>query len=155
MSALAKPLMDLIHVWHEWTCDSKILQKGKARFQETCPVQRQVLLLFHCQYFGKKFSEMFTEWSSTKHVIFVQTPQFHWLAWQLRLNLLKICKTINSSEAIRVLKLKIFKTVHSISRYKNIVCCCCCFFCRCLCTLVAVAVLLQYLDRTFLEIFVE
>ena len=24
------PLMDLIHVWHEWTYDSKMLQKGSA-----------------------------------------------------------------------------------------------------------------------------
>ena len=30
MSVLAKPLMDLIHTWHEWTCDSKMIQKGKA-----------------------------------------------------------------------------------------------------------------------------
>ena len=30
--ALAKLLMDFIHVWHEWAYDSKMLQKGKAQF---------------------------------------------------------------------------------------------------------------------------
>ena len=45
MSALAKPLVDLIHIWHEWTYDSKMLQKKQAGFQASCPVRRQVLSL--------------------------------------------------------------------------------------------------------------
>ena len=40
------------------------------------------LLLFHCRYFYKRFSEIFVEWSSTKHILFVLTSQFHWLSWQ-------------------------------------------------------------------------
>ena len=48
MSDLAEPLMDLIHFWHEWTYDSKMLQKGKARFQASYPVRRQVLSLLLC-----------------------------------------------------------------------------------------------------------
>ena len=43
MSAMVKPFMDLIHVWHEWTYHSKMLQIGKAQFQASCPVKRQVL----------------------------------------------------------------------------------------------------------------
>ena len=31
------------------------------------------LLLSHCRYFDKSFTEMFVEWSSTKHIILVQT----------------------------------------------------------------------------------
>ena len=42
------------------------------------------LLLFHCRYFDKSFSEMFIEWSSTKHTILVLTSQFDWLSWQLK-----------------------------------------------------------------------
>ena len=47
------------------------------------------LFLSHCRYFDKSFSEMFVEWASTKHILFVQTSQFNWLSWQpnKRLNL--------------------------------------------------------------------
>ena len=31
------------------------------------------LLLFHCRYFDKTVLEMFDDWSSTKHILFVQT----------------------------------------------------------------------------------
>ena len=31
------------------------------------------LLLSHCRYFDKSFTEMFLEWSSAKHTIFVVT----------------------------------------------------------------------------------
>ena len=40
------------------------------------------LLLVHCRYFDESFLEMFDEWSSTKHILFVQTSQFDWLLWQ-------------------------------------------------------------------------
>ena len=63
---------------------------------------------------AKKNSKIFIEWSSTKHTLLAQTPP-------KRLNLLKIFKKINSSEAIRTIKLKLFGNVRSISLYKNIV----------------------------------
>ena len=40
------------------------------------------LLLFHCRYFDESFLEMFDEWSSTKHILYVQTCQFDWLSLQ-------------------------------------------------------------------------
>ena len=46
MLVFEKPLMDLFHVWQEYTLyikNSKMLQKGKVRFQVSCPVCRQVL----------------------------------------------------------------------------------------------------------------
>ena len=52
------------------------------------------------------------------------------------LNLRKNIKKINSSEAIRGIKLKVCRIVYNISLYKNIV-----FYCRCLSTLVAMATL--------------
>ena len=42
------------------------------------------LLLFHCRYFDKCFSELFIEWSSTKHYALVLNSQFDWLSWQLK-----------------------------------------------------------------------
>ena len=50
MSVFAKPLMDLIHVWHEWTYDSSMFQKGKAGFQTSCPVRRQVLFQYDLSF---------------------------------------------------------------------------------------------------------
>ena len=38
------------------------------------------LLPFHCRDFDKTFSEMFVEWSPTKHLLFDQTAQFDWLS---------------------------------------------------------------------------
>ena len=36
-----------------------------------------LFLLLHCRYFDEGFFiEMFVEWSSTKHTLFVQTAQF-------------------------------------------------------------------------------
>ena len=40
------------------------------------------LLLSYIDILAKKLSEMFTEWSSTKHIILVQTPLFHLWSWQ-------------------------------------------------------------------------
>ena len=40
------------------------------------------LLLSHCKYFDKSFTEMFVEWLSTKHIILDQTSQFDLLPWQ-------------------------------------------------------------------------
>ena len=40
------------------------------------------LLLSHCRYFDKGFTEMFVEWFSSKHIMLVQTLQFDWLPWQ-------------------------------------------------------------------------
>ena len=81
-----------------------------------------------------KVSEMFVEWSSTKHIFF-PNPSFSLVVMATeRLNVLKLFEKINSSEAIRVIKLNLFRNVHSISLYKNVV-----FYCRCLCTLVAMA----------------
>ena len=37
------------------------------------------LLLF---YFDERFLEMFDEWSSAKHILFVQTSRFDWLPLQ-------------------------------------------------------------------------
>ena len=134
--------MDLIPVWHERTYDSKMLPKDSG----DCPVQRQVLLLSHFRYFGKS-SEMFTEWSSTKHIFFVQTVV---MATEWR-HLLNIWKTYtpqqlygwsnwNFSEALFI-ALASAKTLFLFVCFL-FVCLFVCF-CRCLCTLVAIAVWLQ------------
>ena len=72
------------------------------------------LLPFHCRYFDKSYSEMFIEWSSTKHIIWDLTSQFDWLSWQL-----KGCEKYSKvdSEAILWVKLKLCRNVHSISLY--------------------------------------
>ena len=70
---------------------------------------------------------MFVEGSSTKHIIIVhgnQTVKFF------------KCLKINSSEAIRGIKLKRCSIVHNTGLYKNIV-----LYCHCLSTLVAIATL--------------
>ena len=41
-------------------------------------------LLSYYRYFDKNFIEMFPEWSSTKHIGFVQTSKFDWLPLQLK-----------------------------------------------------------------------
>ena len=65
----------------------------------------------------KVFLEMFDEWSSTKHILFVQTSQFDWLSWQpKRLNLRKIFKN-----QLRSYMRELCRHVHSISFYKSIV----------------------------------
>ena len=59
------------------------------------------LLLSHCRYFDKIFTEMFVEWSATKHIILVQTSQFVVAMATERLNLRKkYLKKVSSSEAI-------------------------------------------------------
>ena len=50
------------------------------------------LVLFHCRYFDKLFSEMFIEWSSTKRIILVLTSKFDWLSWQYTAKFAKIFK---------------------------------------------------------------
>ena len=40
------------------------------------------LLLIHCRYFDERLLEIFVEWFSTKHILFVQTSLFDWLSWQ-------------------------------------------------------------------------
>ena len=40
------------------------------------------LLLSHCRYFEKNFTEVFLELSSAKHIIFVKISEFDWLPWQ-------------------------------------------------------------------------
>ena len=47
-----------------------------------------LLLLSHCRYFDKSFSEIFIDWSSTKHILFVQTSWLVVMATK-RLNLWK------------------------------------------------------------------
>ena len=37
------------------------------------------LLLSHCRYFDKSFTEMFLRVVFTKHIIFVQSSEFDWL----------------------------------------------------------------------------
>ena len=61
------------------------------------------LLLSHCRYFDKGFTEMFIEKSSTKQIISVQSSEFE---WQLKDKFAKKKKKTNSkliSEAKRVL----------------------------------------------------
>ena len=95
------------------------------------------LLLSHCRYFGKSFTEMFLKQSSTKHIIFVDTSHFDWLSWQPKGWNCKKYSKINSSKAIWGIKLKLCRIVHNISLYENII-----FYCRCLSTLVAMATLI-------------
>ena len=77
------------------------------------------LLLSHCRYFDKRFSEMFVEWYSTKNIIFVQTSQSDGLSWQPKPYICKNYSKINSSEPIRWIKLKLYRNVHSISLCKT------------------------------------
>ena len=58
------------------------------------------LLLFPCRYFDESFLEMFVKWSSTKHIIFVQTSQFDRLSWQPKCSIFEKYSKIDSSEAI-------------------------------------------------------
>ena len=79
---------------------------------------------------------MSVEWPSTKHIILVQSFQFDWLPWQPKGYIFaKNIKKINSSEAVRWIKLKLCRIVHDISVLKLV------FYCRCLSTLVAMATL--------------
>ena len=50
-----------------------VLCYGKFRFPLTYNGKSEnlPLLLFHCRYFETSFTEMFFEYSSTKHTIFV------------------------------------------------------------------------------------
>ena len=78
----------------------------------------------------KKNTEMFIEWSSTKHTIFVVTSLFDWLPWQPKGKIYeKNIEKINSSEAVLGIKLKLCRIVSNISIYKNY------FYCRCSSTL--------------------
>ena len=61
---------------------------------------------------------MFVEWSSTKHIILVQTSQFVWLPWQK----VKFAKKIFKNQLLRSyegVKAETLQNVHSISLYKN------------------------------------
>ena len=77
------------------------------------------LLLSHCRYFDRNFTEMFLEWSSTKHTFL---GIFDWLP--LHSNS-KICqkniKKINSTEAVLVIKPKLCRIVSDISLYIKII----------------------------------
>ena len=57
---------------------------GNLKFLLACNGKSESwdLLLSHSKYFDKSFTEMFVEWSSTKHIILDQTCQFDWLPWQ-------------------------------------------------------------------------
>ena len=76
------------------------------------------LLLSQCRFFDKTFTEMFLEWSSTKHTFFVVTAKFDWLPWQPKG---KICEKINSSEAVWGIKLNLWRIVSNINIYESIV----------------------------------
>ena len=60
---------------------------------------------------------MFVDWSSTKHILFVQTAQFDWLP----LNLQKNVFFFKSSEATWVIKLKLCRNGHSLNKYVYVV----------------------------------
>ena len=78
------------------------------------------ILLSHCRYFDKTFTEMFLEWSSTKHNIFVLTSKFDWLPWQQKGRICKKISEINSSETVGD-NAETFQIVTNISLYKNVV----------------------------------
>ena len=68
-------------------------------------------MLSHYRYFDKRFTEMFLEWPSTKHIIFVQMFGFtdcHGNRTTERLFFQTILKKINCSETIRGMKLRTF-----------------------------------------------
>ena len=46
----------------------------------------------------KVFIEMFVEWSSTKHILFVQISQFGWLSWQPKGS---ICEKYKKNQLLR------------------------------------------------------
>ena len=77
--------------------------------------------LFHCRYFDRSFSEIFVEWSPTKHHVATK-----------RLNLRKILKNQHLRSYMGI-KLTLCRNVHSIGLYKKYC------FCCCMCTLVAMA----------------
>ena len=89
------------------------------------------LLLSHCRNFGEKKNQKCLL-SGPLQFFFPQIPKFYWLSWQptkkpkfsyhiKKKNKNKKQKKNNSSEAIRAIKLKLFKNVHSINLYKNCV----------------------------------
>ena len=44
--------------------------------------ENSLLLLSHCRYFDKAYTEMILDKSSAKHIIFFQTSEIDWLPWQ-------------------------------------------------------------------------
>ena len=93
------------------------------------------LFLCYCRYFGKSFTEMFLDDSSTNHLNFCPN---HWL-WLVamaieRLNFRKRYSKIFFSEAIRGMKLKLCINVYDISLYIS-----CIFYCYCPRAFVAMA----------------
>ena len=69
-------------------------------------------------------------------VSLIETSQFDWLPWQLKV--LNLWERKISWEASRGIKLKLYETVHNNSLYKTT---CFVLYCRCLSTLVAMAAL--------------
>ena len=65
---------------------------------------------------------------------FVQTTKFDWLPWQPKSKFTKKYSKNFFSEAIKGMKLKLCRNVHSISLYKNYI-----FYCHCLCAFIAMA----------------
>ena len=62
-------------LWLLWQLKVSIdLQWENVKIEINCYLTAQILT--------KVFSEMFDEWSSTKHIILVQTSQFDWFPWQ-------------------------------------------------------------------------
>ena len=90
------------------------------------------LLLSHCRFFDKTFTEMFLEWSSTNHMNFVQLLNLIGCHGNWNAKFAKKYSKILSSEAIRGMKLKLCRNVHNISLYKKYV-----FYCHCSCAFVA------------------
>ena len=105
------PLLILSLLWQ-----LKVLM-GKVKIDIYC-------FAISLQIFWPKKSEMFTEWSSTKHIIFFLTFQFDWMPWQLN-EWSEKYTIINSSETILWVKLKLRRNVPSISLYEIFFSCCC------------------------------
>ena len=94
------------------------------------------LLLSHCRYFDKSFTEMFLEWSSTKHTFFVVISLVGYHGNQKA----KFANCFPQSQLLRRClggkKLELCSIVSNNSLYKNLVFF---FYCRCSSTLVAMA----------------
>ena len=92
------------------------------------------LLLFHCRYFDKSFLEMVVECPLPNIYFFSKPLNLISCHGNQKAKFSKKYLTLNSSEAILGIKLKLCRNIHSISLYKSIV-----FYCCCLCTLIAMA----------------
>ena len=94
---------------------------GHLKFPLTCNGKNENwhLLLSYYRYFGEK------KIRNVYWMVLYQTYNFSPNPISLvvmaveRLNLLKIFNQINSSEAVRVIKLKLFRNIHGMSLYKN------------------------------------